>query len=87
MHGSMNIKFKNFFLAVAQFVEVLRYKPGGRGFDSRRFHWNFSLTCLFPPHYGPGIDSSSNRNEYQEYFVEGKGGRCIGLKILMCCLS
>jgi hypothetical protein len=25
-------------------VEALRYKPKGRGFDSRWFHWNFSLT-------------------------------------------
>jgi hypothetical protein len=23
---------------------ALRYKPEGRGFDSRWFHWNFSLT-------------------------------------------
>ena len=30
--------------AVAQLVEVLRYKPEGRGFDSRCCHWNFSLT-------------------------------------------
>jgi len=30
--------------AVAQFVEALRYKPEGRGFDSRWCHWNFSLT-------------------------------------------
>jgi hypothetical protein len=30
--------------AVVQLVEVLRYKPGGRGFDSRWCHWNFSLT-------------------------------------------
>jgi len=29
---------------VAQLVEALRYKPEGRGFDSRRCHWNFSLT-------------------------------------------
>ena len=21
------------------------------------------------PHYGPGVDSASNRNEYQEYFL------------------
>jgi hypothetical protein len=21
------------------------------------------------PHYGPGVDSVSNRNEYQEYFL------------------
>jgi hypothetical protein len=25
-------------------VKALRYKPAGRGFDSRRCHWNFSLT-------------------------------------------
>jgi hypothetical protein len=31
-------------VAVAQLVEALRYKPEGRGFDSRRRHWNFSLT-------------------------------------------
>jgi hypothetical protein len=23
----------------------------------------------------PGVDSTSNRNEYQEYFLRGKGGR------------
>jgi hypothetical protein len=23
----------------------------------------------FHPHYGPGVDSASNRNEYQEYFL------------------
>jgi hypothetical protein len=28
---------------------------------------------------GPGINSASNRIEYQEYFLGGKGGRCIGL--------
>jgi len=27
-----------------QLVEALRYKPAGRGFDSRRCHLNFSLT-------------------------------------------
>jgi len=25
-------------------VEALLYKPAGRGFDSRRGHWNYSLT-------------------------------------------
>jgi hypothetical protein len=29
-------------LLVAQMVEALRYKPEGRGFDSRRCHWNSS---------------------------------------------
>jgi len=31
-------------VAVAQLVETLRYKPEGRGFDSRWCQWNFSLT-------------------------------------------
>jgi hypothetical protein len=54
----------------------------GRGFDSRWCHWNFSLTQSFQLHYGPGVDSASNRNYYQEYFLGGKGGRCIGLTAL-----
>jgi hypothetical protein len=54
---------------VAQLVEALRYKPEGRGFDSRWCHWNLSLKLSFRPHCGPGVDSTSNRNEYQEYFL------------------
>jgi len=27
------------------------------------------LTQYFWPHYGPGVDPASNRNEYQEYFL------------------
>jgi len=29
------------------------------------------LTLSFRPHYGPGVDSASNRNVYQEFFPEG----------------
>jgi len=29
-----------------------------------------------------GVDSASNRNEYHEYFLGGKGGQCIGLTTL-----
>jgi len=67
---------------VAQLVEAPRYKYEGRGIHSRWCHWNFSLTYSFRPHYGPGVDSASNRNEYQEYFLGGKGGRCVGLTTL-----
>jgi hypothetical protein len=49
-------------------VKALRYKPAGRGFDSRWCHWNFSVTS-FRSHYGPGVDTASNRNEYQVYFL------------------
>ena len=58
--------------AVAQLVEALRYKPEGRGFDPKSFR----------SHYGPGVDSASNRNEYQEYFLGGKGGQGVGLTTL-----
>ena len=50
-------------------VKALRYKPAGRGFDSRWCHWNFSVTLPFRPHYGPGVESASNRSEYQVYFL------------------
>ena len=50
-------------------LKALRYKPAGRGFDSRWCHWNFSVTYSFRSHYGPGVDSASNRNEYQVYFL------------------
>jgi len=75
--------------AVAQLVEALRYKPEGRGFDSRWYHWNFSLILSFWPHYGPGVDSASNRNEYQEYFlgVKAAGVRADNLTTIMCRLS
>jgi hypothetical protein len=37
-------------------------KPEGHGFESR---WG-RIFSSFQPHYGPGVDSASNRNEYQE---------------------
>ena len=36
----------------------------------------------FRSHCGLGFDSASNRNEYQEYFLGGKGGRCVRLTTL-----
>ena len=36
----------------------------------------------FQSHYGTGVDSASNRNEYQEYFLGGKSGRCVRLTTL-----
>ena len=67
---------------MAQLVEALSYNPEGGGFDSRWCHWNFSLTQSCRSHCGPGVDSASDRNEYQEYFLGGKGGRCVGLTTL-----
>ena len=67
---------------MALLIEALRYKPEGRGFDAGWCQWNFSLTYSFRPQYGPGLDSASNRNEYQEYCLGGKGGRCVGITTL-----
>jgi len=36
----------------------------------------------FRTHYGPGVDSASNRNEYQEHFLGVKTGRCVRLTTL-----
>jgi len=36
----------------------------------------------FRSHCGPGVHSASKRNEYQEHFLGGKGGRCIRLTTL-----
>jgi len=30
-----------------------------------------------------GVYSASDRNEYQEYILGGKGGRCVGLTTLL----
>ena len=68
--------------SVAQLVGALRYRLEGRVFVSCWCHCNFSLTQSFRSHYDPGVDSVSNRNEYQEYFLWGKGGRCLGLTTL-----
>ena len=54
---------------MALLVEALRYNSESYGFDFRWCDWNFSLTQSFQPLYGPGVDSASNRNEYQEYFL------------------
>jgi hypothetical protein len=45
---------KKFNLGTEKLVEALCYNPEGRGFD------------LFQPHYGPGVYSVPNRNDYQE---------------------
>ena len=36
-------------------------------------HWQ-----SFRPHYGTGVDSASDRNEYQEYFLGGGGVKAAG---------
>jgi hypothetical protein len=57
--------------AVALLVDALLYKPAGRGFIGN-----------FPGRNPSGADSAVIRNEYQEYFLGGRGVRCRGLTAL-----
>jgi hypothetical protein len=41
-----------------------------------------SDTKSFRSHYGPGVDSASNRNEYQEYFLGVKAAGSVRLTTL-----
>ena len=38
----------------------------------------FFIDIILLAHYGPGVDSASNRNENREYFLGVKSGRCLG---------
>jgi len=58
---------------VAQLVKARRYRPEGRGFDSRRGNWVFFIYLILLPQYGPGVDSASNRNEHRGYLIGSKG--------------
>ena len=50
-------------------VKVLCYKSEGRRFDSSGVSGFFNDIKSFRSHYGPGVESASNRNEYREYFL------------------
>jgi hypothetical protein len=40
---------------------------------------DFSIDLTFQRHYGHGVDSASNRNEYQEFSWGVNGGRSVRL--------
>jgi len=42
----------------------------------------FFIDKSLSPQHGPRVYSATNRNEYQEYFLGGKGGLCLELTIL-----
>ena len=65
-------------------LEALRYKPEGRGFYSRWCHWKFYWHNPSGRTTDPLVDSAFKKNEYEEYFLGGKRGRCVGLTILSC---
>ena len=50
-------------------VKVLRYKSEVAGLIPAGVTGLFIDIKSFRSRYGPGVDSASNRNEYQEYFL------------------
>ena len=55
---------------VVALVKVLCYKSEGR---SQHVSLEFFIHIKsFRSHYGTGVDSASNRNEYLEHFLEVK---------------
>jgi hypothetical protein len=60
--------------AMAQLVEAVRYKPNlWVRFPSMSLDFLFDI--ILPDASGPGVNSASDRNEYEEYFLGGNGGR------------
>ena len=60
-------------------VKVLCYNSEGHLFDPSWHQWIFHWHKILPIalwHWGR---SASNRNDYQEYFLGGKSGRCVRL--------
>jgi len=57
-------------------AEVLCYKSEGRWIDPTGVIGLFIDIKSFRSQYGPGFDSTSNRKEYQEYFlgIKAAGG-------------
>ena len=53
-------------IAVAQLVEALSYDPEGRVV-------RFPVSQFFRLHYGPGVDSASNRNACSPLGIKAAG--------------
>jgi hypothetical protein len=67
-----------------QLLEALCCKQEWRSLDSRWSHCIFQLTLSFQVHYGPGVDSASNRNEYQESSCEWRAVGASGWQAHRC---
>ena len=58
----------------------MRWKVRGSILD--RVFETFLLTKSFRAYYGPEVDSASDKNEHQGFYLEGKGGRFVRLTTL-----
>jgi hypothetical protein len=64
-------------------VKSPRYRPEGRGFETRRGEWFLSIYLILPVALGPEVYSAYNRSDdpKQKYvYVEYSGGRRVRLK-------
>jgi hypothetical protein len=50
-------------------VKALRYKPVGRGFETQWGERFLSIYLILPATLGRGVNSASNRNEYQNRII------------------
>ena len=62
-------------------VEALCYKSEGRGFDSLEYF----IEIILPAALWLWFNSGSIRNDYQEYLLGVKGGRCVRLALTPSC--
>ena len=81
----------NIYVYYRKYICTLRTRSGAVGWDTAipagrspvqfpMVSMDFSLTL--PVTLWPWVDSASNINEYQEYFLGDKGDRCVGMKHL-----
>ena len=62
--------YKECLTAVAQWLRCCATNRKVRWFDPSWCQWIFFIDIkYFRSHYGPEVDSVSNRNEYQAYFL------------------
>jgi len=72
-------KFRGGGTAVAQWLRCCATNRKVAGSIPAGVSGFFIDTKSFRSHYGPGVESASNRNGYQEHLLGGKGGRCVKL--------
>jgi hypothetical protein len=80
--GIMLLYMRRMGTAVAQWLRCCATNRKVAGLISVGVSGFFIDIKSFRSHYGPGVDSASNRNEYQAYFLGGKGGQCVRLTTL-----
>jgi hypothetical protein len=70
------------FIAVAHWLRCFATHRKVAGSFPAGVNGFFINIKSFRSHYGPGVNSASNRNEYREYFLGVKSGRCVRLTTL-----